>query len=123
MKPTLISGSLGSRSVPLCSQVILLAGGTPEKVQVRESVPIIMGTSTSSSVPGSTSGATDGEREREREKQCVCVCEGGREEQKKCGEMCNAVSDVCCLVYVLIIYIWPNVVCTCVCLCVQKMHQ
>ena len=40
----------------------------PEKVQVRESVPIIMGTRTSLSVPGSTSGATDGERE------AVCMC-------------------------------------------------
>ena len=70
MKSISISGSLGSRSVPLCLQVILLAGGTSEKVQVRESVPIIMGTRTSSSVPGSTSGATDGERKAV----CVCVC-------------------------------------------------
>ena len=58
-----------SRSVPLCLQVMLLTGGIPKKVHVRESIPIIMGARTSSSVPGSTSGATDGERER----QCMCV--------------------------------------------------
>ena len=74
MNSTSISGSLGSKSVPLCLQVILLAGGTPEKVQVRESVPIIMGTRTSSSVPGSTSGATDGEREALCVCLCMCVC-------------------------------------------------
>ena len=100
MKSTFISGSLGSRSVPLCLQVMSLAGGTPEKVQVKESVPIIMGTSTSSSVSGSTSGATDGEREAVCV--CVCVCEGGRK-RRNVGEMWNAVSDVCCLVYVLFI--------------------